>query len=356
MNARPASIRLWWIVGGVAFVLLTAALGLVIGPTSIDRSGVLIAAFDAALPGSFETELSDQQVSIVQSLRLPRVVLGLLVGASLSISGATFQGVFRNPLADPYLLGVAAGGGLGATIGFAYGLGDGIGQFDLVQVLAFAGALAAVFLAWMLGNAASSGAAGSGILTNTSRSATSLVLAGVAIAAFFTAIQTFLQQQNTEDIRQVYSWLLGGLNTSGWTEVTLLLPVAIICVVILLSTGRVLDVLAVGDEEASMLGMSVTRTRLGLIVIASLLTASAVAVSGLIAFVGLIIPHTVRLIFGSSYRIIIPMSVLVGAGFLVLSDLIARTALSPTELPIGVVTAFLGAPFFVVILRTAVSK
>ena len=121
MNARPASIRLWWIVGGVAFVLLTAALGLVIGPTSIDRSGVLIEAFDAALPGSFETDLSDQQVSIVQSLRLPRVVLGLLVGASLAISGATFQGVFRNPLADPYLLGVAAGGGLGATIGFAYG-------------------------------------------------------------------------------------------------------------------------------------------------------------------------------------------------------------------------------------------
>ncbi len=354
MNARPASIRLSWIVGGVAFVLAAVALALVIGPTSIDRSGVLVESFDAALPGSFDSGLSDQQTSIVRNLRLPRVVLGLLVGASLSISGATFQGVFRNPLADPYLLGVAAGGGLGATIAFVYGLGDGRGWFDLVQVFAFAGALAAVFLAWVMGNAASSSSAGLG--SDRSGSATSLVLAGVAIASFFTAIQTFLQQRNTEDIRQVYTWFLGGLTTSGWTEVVLLLPVATICIALLLTSGRMLDVLSVGDDEATMLGMSVSRARLGLVVIASLLTASAVAVSGLIAFVGLIIPHTVRLVFGSSYRVIVPMSVIVGAGFLVLSDLLARTALSPSELPIGVVTAFFGAPFFVVILRTAVSR
>ena len=354
MNARPASIRVPWIVGGAAFVLIAGGLALVIGPTSIDRSGVLIEAFDAALPGTFDSGLTDQQSSIVRNLRLPRVVLGLLVGASLAVSGATFQGVFRNPLADPFLLGVAAGGGLGATIGFVYGLGDGRGLFDTVQLLAFAGALTAVFLAWILGNVAGFGTANGA--SGPSASATSLILAGVAIASFFTAIQTFLQQRNTEDIRQVFAWFLGGLNTSGWTEVVLLLPAAILCIVILLTSGRMLDVLAVGDDEATMLGMSVNRTRLALIIVASLLTASAVAVSGLIAFVGLIIPHTVRLIFGSSYRIIVPMSVLVGAGFLVLSDLIARVALSPSELPIGVVTAFFGAPFFVVILRTAVSR
>ncbi len=354
MNARPASIRVSWIVGGVAFVLGSIALALVIGPTPIDRSGVLIESFDAALPGSFDSGLTDQQQSIVANLRLPRVVLGLLVGASLSISGATFQGVFRNPLADPYLLGVAAGGGLGATIAFVYGLGDGQGWFDLVQVFAFAGALSAVFLAWVMGNAASAGVTELG--GDRQSSATSLILAGVAVASFFTAIQSFLQQRNTEDIRQVYTWLLGGLTTSGWTEVILLLPIATICVALLLPSGRMLDVLAVGDDEATMLGMSVNRVRLALVVIASLLTASAVAVSGLIAFVGLIIPHTVRLVFGSSYRIIVPMSVIVGAGFLTLSDLVARTALSPSELPIGVVTAFFGAPFFVVILRTAVSR
>ena len=354
MNARPASIRVSWIVGGAAFVLAAACLALVIGPTSIDRSGVLVESLDAALPGSLDSGLSDQQQSIVRNLRLPRVALGLLVGASLSLSGAVFQGVFRNPLADPYLLGVAAGGGLGATIAFVYRLGDGAGWFDMVQVFAFIGALAAVFLAWVLGNAASSGAAGLG--SDRSGSATSLVLAGVAIASFFTAIQTFLQQRNTEDIRQVYTWFLGGLNTSGWTEVILLFPIALICTALLITSGRMLDVLSVGDDEAQMLGMSVGPARLALVVVASLLTASAVAVSGLIAFVGLIIPHTVRLIFGTSYRIIVPMSIIVGAGFLVLSDLVARTALSPAELPIGVVRAFFGAPFFVVILRTAVSR
>ena len=354
MNARPASIRFSWIVGGAAFVLIAVALALVIGPTSIDLSGVLIESFDAFLPGSFDSGLSDQQTSIVRNLRLPRVALGLLVGASLAVSGATFQGVFRNPLADPFLLGVAAGGGLGATIGFVYGLGDGRGLFDMVQLLAFAGALSAVFLAWVMGNVASFGSVRSSADRNSS--ATSLILAGVAIASFYTAIQTFLQQRNTEDIRQVYTWFLGGLTTSGWNEVVLLLPAAVICVAILLTSGRMLDVLSVGDDEATMLGMSVNRARLTLVVVASLLTASAVAVSGLIAFVGLIIPHTVRLIFGSSYRIIVPMSVITGAGFLVLSDLIARTALSPSELPIGVVTAFFGAPFFVIILRTAVAR
>ena len=354
MSARPASVRPTWIAGGVAFVVASATLALVVGPTSIDKTGVLLEAANNALPMTIDSGLTEQQQAIVGSIRLPRVVLGLLVGASLSISGATFQGVFRNPLADPYLLGVAAGGGLGATFAFIYGLGDGSGWFDLVQVFAFAGALVAVFLAWVMGASATAG--NDGLRGDPSRSSTSLILAGVAIASFFTAIQTFLQQRNTEDIRQVYTWFLGGLTTSGWTEVILLAPIAVLCTMLLLLTGRILDVLAVGDEEATMLGLSVTPVRLSLIMIASLLTASAVAVSGLIAFVGLIIPHTVRLVFGASYRIIVPMSVFVGAGFLVLSDLLARTVLSPAELPIGVVTAFFGAPFFVVILRSAVTR
>jgi len=212
----------------------------------------------------------------------------------------------------------------------------------MVQILAFIGALAAVALTWTIG-----------VLGDRTRATTSLILAGVAVASFFTAIQTFLQQQDTDDLRQVYTWFLGGLNTSGWTEVLQLLPVAVICLTLLALAGRTLDILSVGDDEASMLGLSVGRTRIILVVVASLLTAAAVAVSGLIAFVGLIVPHTVRLLFGSSYRVIVPMSIAVGAGFLVLSDLVARTALTPAELPIGVVTAFFGAPFFVLILRTA---
>jgi len=342
MNARPAAVRVSRLVGATGVLLLAVLLGLIVGPTSIDRQAVVVESLDAALPGDLDSGLNDRQASIVRTLRLPRVILGLLVGAALATAGATFQGVFRNPLADPYLLGVASGGGLGATIAFVYDLGDGKGLLDLVQVFAFAGALAAVAMTWMMG-----------VLGDRTRAATSLILAGVAVASFFTAIQTFLQQAYTEDIRQVYTWFLGGLGTSGWSEVGQLLPFAIVCVIALVASGRMLDVLAVGDDEATMLGMSVGRARVMLAVVASLLTAAAVAVSGLISFVGLIVPHAVRLVFGSSYRIIVPLSAVFGAAFLVLCDLFARTALTPAELPIGVVTAFFGAPFFVLILRTA---
>ncbi len=345
MTLRPAAARITWLVGGALLVLGACVLALVVGPTDIPRGGVLRESVDRLTPFAVDSGLSTTQESIVWNLRLPRVALGLLVGASLATAGATYQGVFRNPLADPYLLGVAAGGGLGATIAFINRWGDAQGAFDGVQIAAFAGALSSVAITWVVG-----------VLGDRSRSPTSLILAGVAVASFFTAMQTFLQQRNAEDIRQIYTWFLGGLTTSGWDETLQLLPVAIVCVLVLAFSGRTLDVLAVGDEEASMLGLSVGRSRVVLVVVASLLTASAVAVSGLIAFVGLIVPHTVRLLFGSSFRAIVPMSILVGAGFLVLCDLAARTVLSPAELPIGVVTAFFGAPFFVVILRTAVLR
>ena len=345
MNLRPAAARVSWLVGGALFVLAACVLALVVGPTDIPRSGVLAESFNRLTPFTVEHDLTETQRSIVWNLRLPRVVLGVLVGAALATSGATYQGVFRNPLADPYLLGVAAGGGLGATIAFINGWGDAEGAFDAVQIAAFIGALASVALTWVVG-----------VLGDQTRSPTSLILAGVAVASFFTAAQTFLQQRNADDIRQIYTWFLGGLTTSGWNETLQLLPVAIVCVAVLAFAGRTLDVLAVGDEEATMLGLSVGRSRVLLVVVASLLTASAVAVSGLIAFVGLIVPHTVRLLFGPSFRTIVPMSIAVGAGFLVLCDLAARTILSPAELPIGVVTAFFGAPFFIVILRTAASR
>lgn len=341
MTIQPAGIKFAWLASALGFVIAAVVLGVIIGPTSIDRTDTLLELVDSILPGDFDSGLDEREASIVRNLRLPRVVLGLLVGAALSTAGATYQGIFRNPLADPYLLGVAAGGGLGATVAFVYDLGDGKGFLDMVQIAAFVGALGSVALTWTMG-----------VLGDRTRATTSLILAGVAVASFFTAIQTFLQQSNTDDIRQVYSWFLGGLNTDGWTEVMQLFPIAIITLGLLAVSGRTLDVLSVGDEEATLLGLSVGRTRILLVVIASLLTASAVAVSGLISFVGLIVPHTVRLLFGSSFRIIVPMSIAVGAGFLVLCDLVARTALSPAELPIGVVTAFFGAPFFVLILRT----
>jgi len=342
MDATPTKAHAVWILAGVAFVLLAAGIALVVGPTSIPVGGTLKETLHRLTPFTIDSGLTESQRAIVWNLRLPRVALGLLVGASLATAGATYQGVFRNPLADPYLLGVAAGGGLGATWAFVNRWGDGQGAFDGVQIGAFAGALAAVVLTWAVG-----------VAGNRERPTISLILAGVAVASFFTAMQTFLQQQNVEDIRQVYSWILGGLGTSGWSEVLQLLPVAVVLLAVLAFSGRSLDLMAVGDDEARALGLPVAKVRTGLLITASLLTAASVAVSGLIGFVGLIIPHAVRLVFGSSFRVIVPLSIFVGAGFMALSDLAARTLLTPAEIPIGVITAFFGAPFFILVLRTA---
>jgi iron complex transport system permease protein len=179
-----------------------------------------------------------------------------------------------------------------------------------------------------------------------------LLLAGVAVSSFLLAIQTFLLQQNADSIRDVYNWITGSFSTSGWSEIRTLLPYAVVTTTILLLYRRALDVLAVGDDEAASLGLHVGRTRLVVVATASLATAAAVSVSGLIGFVGIIVPHVVRLLVGTSYRVILPLSLLFGAAFLAAADLLGRTALAPSEIPIGVVTAFVGAPFFALILRT----
>jgi iron complex transport system permease protein len=332
---RTARLRVGWLVAGVVAVVLAALAGLVIGPVAIAPVEVV-----RELLG-LDTTLTTTQAGIVNDIRLPRVVLGLLVGATLSVSGASYQGVFRNPLADPYLLGAAAGAGLGVTLIIVRTASGGPTPVA-APVAAFAGALLAVGLTYALG------AAGSGRV-----STASLILAGVAVTSFLTAVQTYFQQRNLDTVRQVYSWLLGRMSTTGWHEVRLLLPYALLSFVVLLSQRRTLDVLAVGDDEASTLGLNVRRSRLLVVVAASLGTAAAVSVSGLIAFVGIIVPHTVRLLAGSSYRVVLPLSMLFGGAFLVLADLLARTIASPAEIPIGVITAFFGAPFFVLVLRTS---
>lgn len=329
-----------WLLVAVAAVGLATALGLMVGPVAVAPGGVLLALLDR-LPGvDLDAGLSERDLTIVFDLRLPRVVLGLLVGSMLAGAGATYQGVFRNPLADPYLLGVAAGAGLGATLAIVAGATPA-GVLDPVPLAAFAGALVAVAGTYLVGVSRDRGTA-----------ASTLILAGVAVASFLTAVQTYVQQRNTDSIRQVYSWILGRLGVAGWDEVALLAPYAATAAVLLLGR-RVLDVLGVGDEEAGSLGLDPARTRLVLVLAASLGTAAAVSVSGLIGFVGIIVPHAVRLLVGSSYRVIVPLSMLFGAAFLALADLVARTAIAPAELPIGVITAFFGAPFFIVVLRTA---
>jgi iron complex transport system permease protein len=319
----------------VVAVLFAAILGCVVGAAGLEPVEVIRAMVDA-IPGmSVDSGLTEVQTTILFEIRMPRVVLGAVVGAVLAVAGAAYQGVFRNALADPFLLGVAAGAGLGATVAFAAN-----GDSTLVAVLAFVGGMAAVVVTYGLGRSVGG------------RSPTSLILAGVAVSAFATAVQTYILQQNVETLREVYSWLLGRLVTVGWTEVRTLLPYAVVALVVLWGGRRLLDVMSLGDEEAVALGVKVGRVRIVMVVAATLATAAAVAVSGLIGFVGIIVPHTVRLIFGWSYRVIIPLSAFFGAAFLMLADVAARTLMAPAELPIGVVTAFFGAPFFLLVLRT----
>lgn len=339
MATAPSMIgpsRLGWTAPtlGIGVLLATIILGLLVGAAGIGVGPVLLALLDA-LPGvELQHGLSALERSVLFEIRFPRVVLGGLVGAVLALAGSAYQGVFRNPLADPFLLGVAAGAGLGATIALAT-----TGNSSLLAPFAFIGGLIAVGATYALGRSVGG------------RTATSLILSGVAVAAFATAIQTYLLQRNVENLREVYSWLLGRLTTVGWGEVVEILPYAILSGVVLVGSRRLLDVLSVGDEEAASLGVNVSRVRWAVVAAATLATAAAVSVSGLIGFVGIIVPHTIRILFGWSYRLIVPLSVLFGAAFLMLADIAARTLVSPAELPIGVVTAFLGAPFFVVVLR-----
>jgi iron complex transport system permease protein len=339
-GVRPRGLSPTWAAVATAFLLIALVVGVLSGPVELGIGGILQSAGDRlGLPG-VDSPLSPVEESILWELRMPRVVLGALVGAMLALSGATYQGVFRNPLADPYLLGVAAGAGLGATLAIVY-LPQRLGDQELLPPAAFLGGSIAVVLTYAVGRSA-----------GRERDAATLVLAGVAVASFFTALQTFVQLQNADTLQQVYSWILGRLPSSGWTDVVTILPYVVVAGGVILVHRRVLDVLSLGDDEAASLGVDVRRVRLLLVVAATVGTAAAVAVSGLIGFVGIIVPHAIRLLAGANFRALLPLSVLAGAGFLVLADVIARTAVAPGELPIGVVTAFFGAPFFAVVLRT----
>ena len=323
-----------WLVA--ALLLLVAGMaGLLVGSVALSPDDVIKALADQLPFLEISHGLTEVETRLLFELRMPRVVMGGLVGAVLAVAGAGYQGVFRNPLADPYLLGVAAGAGLGATV--VIGLDGGSAA---IPIVAFVGGLAAVGATYVLSR------------TVGGRTTTSLILAGVAVAAFATAIQTFLLQRNYENLREVYSWILGRLVTVGWGEVMTLLPYAVVAAGVLVVLRRLLDVLGLGDEEAAGLGVDVLRVRRLVVLAATLATAAAVSVSGLIAFVGIIVPHTIRLLTGWSYRVIIPLSLAYGASFLIVADLGARTVIAPGELPIGVVTAFLGAPFFLLVLRT----
>lgn len=323
----------------VAFALLGLALllGTAIGPVGIGPVEVVRVLLRHLLPVNIDVApVSD---TIVWEIRLPRVLLAGLVGGTLAYSGAAYQGVFRNPLADPYLLGVAAGAGLAATIVIVGPVPATYGNLSLITLAAFGGAVTAVVITY--------GLARMGGTTPT----TTLILSGVAVSALAVSATSYLMLANQRDTISVLSWLLGGFNNSGWNKMWFIVPYTLPAAVVIFLHGRLLNVMQLDEHQAQQLGVNVERTRLIVLLASSLATAAAVSVAGIIGFVGLVVPHAVRLLLGPDYRRLLPLAALLGASFLILADLAARTAISPGELPVGVITAFLGAPFFLYLLR-----
>jgi iron complex transport system permease protein len=276
---------------------------------------------------------------VVLEIRLPRVILAGLVGAALAIAGATYQGLFRNPLADPYLIGVAQGASLGAVIGFLLPATLPFLGLGIVPLFAFIGAMVSTVIVYAVSR------------TGKTLPVTTLILAGVALGALLGAIVSYLIISSGENIHGIVFWLMGSFSLVQWTDVKLVLPCVITGSGVILLYARPLNIMQLDEEQAQQLGINVERLKLVLLAAATLITAAAVSFVGIIGFIGIIIPHAVRLIWGADYRFLLPLSVLTGAIFLILADLVARTVQAPAEIPIGVITAVCGAPFFLYLLR-----
>jgi iron complex transport system permease protein len=277
--------------------------------------------------------------TIVADIRLPRVIMAGIVGAALGTAGAAYQGLLRNPLADPYLIGVSQGASLGAAAGFLLPISASFLGIGTVPLFAFAGALLSTAVVYSLAR------------QGKTLAVTTLILAGVALGSFLYSIISYLVISSGDRMHSIVFWQMGSLSIIQWGDVRMILPYSILGTGIILLFARQLNVMQLDEEQAQQLGINVERLKLVLLGAATLITAAAVSFVGTIGFVGIIIPHAVRLIWGADYRFLLPLSVLSGAIFLILADLIARTVLSPTEIPVGVVTALFGAPFFLYLLR-----
>jgi iron complex transport system permease protein len=337
MSARPSLWPRLWLACLVLLAVTIVAVA--VGPATIplvDTVRILV----SHLPGvEVAEDVPAAWQSIVWEVRLPRVLLAGAAGATLAMAGATYQGVFRNPLADPYLIGVATGANLAATIVVVSDADVSMYGLSLLPLAAFAGAILAVVVVY--GVARAGGAA----------PGTTLILAGVALSSLLTAITAYLMLKSTTNSVTIMSVVLGGFNTATWVKLAWVLPYTIPAAIVILAHGRILNVLNLDEQQARQLGIDVERTKLILLGAASLAAAAAVSVSGTIGFVGLIVPHAIRLMWGPDNRMLLPMAIVLGAAFLIGADLAARMIDEPTEIPVGIITAFCGVPFFLYLLR-----
>lgn len=314
--------------------------GVVIGSESLTWSEI-VNAFRGRFLGS-EAAMPDRVDTIVFELRLPRVLSMAVTGGALALAGAAYQGLFRNPLADPYVIGVASGAGLGATAVLAFSPSGWL--LHGVPLGAFAGGVASVMLVVLL--ARSKGRI----------SPLSLILSGVAVGAFLSSVTTFWMLESPDGMRRAFSWILGGYTSAGWAPIVAVLPALGVSAALLQTQAHALNVMQLGPTAAASLGVRVRLVHAVTIVAATLATAAAVSFGGLIGFVGLMVPHGARLLVGADYRWILPLSLVGGGALLVSSDLAARTVLSPREIPVALVTSLLGAPFFLILLKRSQSS
>ena len=281
--------------------------------------------------------LSDE--IIILEVRLPRILLAALVGASLSISGVVLQGLFRNPMADPYILGISSGAGLGAAIAMLFGLSFSFIGISGISTFAFFGGIIAILIVYNIAK------------VNQTLPTQTLLLSGIAVSAFFSACIACLMFISGDKLHGILFWLFGSMSSASWSDIKLILPYFIICATIIYIFSRDLNVMLLGEEDAKTLGIDTEILKKILLFCATMITAAAVSVSGLIGFVGLVIPHITRIIVGPDHKILIPASVLIGSIVLVVTDTLARTIIAPADIPVGIITALFGAPFFIYLLK-----
>ncbi|WP_239617749.1 FecCD family ABC transporter permease [Cohnella mopanensis] len=330
-----------WGGAGLALLLLSVVVSLSMGTASLPISQVWgILWHQLPFVGHWVTPdwpVSSEQ--IILKVRLPRILLAILIGACLSLAGAGFQGVLRNPLADPYTLGVASGSAVGAAFIILFGLQVALlGQWT-ISAVAFVTGMLSLFIVLRLA------------VINGKFQLETLILSGVVVQAFLGSMVSFMVSLSDKVINEIVFWLMGSLSLRGWSFTFMLVPYFLIGIAVLLSYGRTLNLFALGERQAEHLGVNVVRTRMIVLCVSTLITAAAVSVAGTIGFVGLVVPHLVRLMVGPDYRILLPVTAIFGGIYLLWADTLARMLLSPTEIPLGVVTAFLGAPFFAYLLR-----
>ena len=339
-NIRPRwRGRIYAMLGLAIAVIVVVIIATTIGSVKIPISTTLRILFSQLPFINFSPDWTGNTETILLNIRLPRIVLAGLIGAALSVAGATYQGLFRNPLADPYLIGAAQGAALGAVIGFLLPIELTVMGFGLIPLLAFSGAIMSVAVVYLLAR------------VGKTVPVTTLILAGVAMGALWGAIYSYLIIISGDKIQPIIFWVMGSFSMTDWSEVGIVLPYMVAGIIVILLYSRSLNVMQLDEEQAKQLGINVERTKLILLAASTLITAAAVSFVGTIGFVGIIIPHAVRLLWGPDHRFLLPLSVLTGAIFMILADLIARTVMAPTEIPIGIITAICGVPFFLYLLR-----